>query len=62
MANDKLKPCPFCNSENVHICKENKEFVVECKDCGACGSFLMSLQQARNRWNLAKRENKSNGE
>ncbi len=56
MASDKLKTCPFCSSENVHICKENNEFVVECKDCGACGSFLMSLQQAKKRWNLAKIE------
>ena len=32
-----LKPCPFCGSNSVRICKfdtEEPDHVVECKNCG----------------------------
>ena len=34
MMNEKLKPCPFCGSHDVH-CSSNNIVVILCKKCGA---------------------------
>lgn len=30
---DKLKPCPFCGSENVHLSNWSDQAYVYCADC-----------------------------
>jgi Lar family restriction alleviation protein len=55
---DKLKPCPFCGSDNVQgmiggdDSSTDAEFCVTCWDCHAFGPVsFVSLDEAVEKWN-----------
>ena len=51
----KLKPCPFCNGENIEISLvpnfENTAFKVKCNDCGCCFEYFDKEEDAIRTWN-----------
>lgn len=57
----KLKPCPFCGSDDVHIESKNLFYWVECYQCGATGqearlrdetvNVAQGEERATNNWN-----------
>lgn len=53
---DKLKPCPFCGSEEVgvvdHISPQgDKNYTVICVSCGASVNNYSTPQYAKRKWN-----------
>ncbi|MDX7992309.1 restriction alleviation protein, Lar family [Xenorhabdus sp. psl] len=52
MAN-KLKPCPFCNSDHTEMFAyaEDSWFFVQCTDCGATGPEDHDHNSAIQAWN-----------
>ena len=49
----KLKPCPFCGSEDVYIETFNGETEarVRCAGCGTMSGFFNDVASAANTWN-----------
>ena len=48
----KLKPCPFCGSENVRDNYDSGYFWVECVDCGCDGPrSFENYEWAIEKWN-----------
>ena len=51
---EKLKPCPFCESENVHAYTYKdavyRQYAVKCKKCGA-RIMAQSTELAIEKWN-----------
>lgn len=57
----KLKPCPFCGSEDVEYTNFGKGFdmwLIQCDECEAMFPLLNSREEAIQRWN--KRAGDSN--
>ena len=53
---DKLKPCPFCGSEDITIgyClrgDKTREAYIECIECGASGYPYTKEKKAIDAWN-----------
>lgn len=46
---EKLKPCPFCGSENIRF--ESEKHAVVCVRCKARGSIAPSEDMSRDMWN-----------
>ena len=47
---DKLKPCPFCGSEDVKLLEEVEiqgvlACFVNCRSCNACGSMFLTSKK-----------------
>lgn len=58
---DKLKPCPFCSSEDLHITNilvghNDYTYAVKCWHCGATGGDAYSVSEAIENWNTRKGE------
>ncbi len=59
---DNLKPCPFCNSDNLRVSKNFKNdgkltminCFVCCEDCGANGPTIVYVEDPIKAWNLQK--------
>lgn len=53
MENNKLKPCPFCGSENVKIFeyRGTSKFYVICKNCFTPVGIYDGKDEATKRWN-----------
>ena len=54
----KLKPCPFCGSDDLIVCESKKRayFYVSCYECGAeCGG-CEGLEEAIEEWNRRVKE------
>ena len=47
----KLKPCPFCGSDDVVVEETYTSGYVRCRDCGAEGGFRYSHDEAVAAWN-----------
>ena len=50
----KLKPCPFCGSDNIEVVREGTRKVSTIIECGNCGCKLESGDQGKkfdNSWN-----------
>jgi Lar family restriction alleviation protein len=47
----KLKPCPFCGSKRLEICRGHTWAFVKCLDCKALGPEYMTVNQAVEKWN-----------
>lgn len=53
-----LKPCPFCGSKNVVVCPDpadQRDHMVMCNDCGACGPACSHAEKAIKLWNRGAR-------
>lgn len=49
---NKLKPCPFCNSNDAFLSRaDNFTFVIQCLDCGATGPYTTNKEDAITEWN-----------
>ena len=51
---NKLKPCPFCGSDNVLVIKSdilNPSWYVRCKDCKVMSTFYKTREKAVDHWN-----------
>lgn len=50
-----LSICPFCGSSDLNLCPDSSskdaEWFVECTDCSASGSLLMTKEEAAIAWN-----------
>ena len=46
-----LKPCPFCQSEDIRAFDIGKTFVLYCHDCCSSGPEAGTLDEAIERWN-----------
>lgn len=56
MTETKLKPCPFCGSENVWIAENRMDYLfigysVHCNGCGVETSYTKDKDKAIERWN-----------
>jgi len=54
MAKEKVRPCPFCGSCRVMICKLANVYCVECAEvlsCGAKGPSSSDRSKAIYKWN-----------
>lgn len=51
---DKLKPCPFCGSENLSVGSFGN--YIKCKNCGTVGPDGSTLNEAFDKWNAAPRK------
>jgi Lar family restriction alleviation protein len=51
---EKLKPCPFCGSENVTLRKLDILRYIECRDCKATGPLneVRDDRRAAQLWNI----------
>lgn len=47
----KLKPCPFCGSNDVTVEETYASGYVRCRSCGAEGGFRYSHDEAAAAWN-----------
>ncbi|MDE9495499.1 Lar family restriction alleviation protein [Xenorhabdus bovienii] len=50
---DKLKPCPFCNSEHIEMNSHSEDtwFFAQCTDCNADGPEEDTAANAKIAWN-----------
>lgn len=48
---DDLKPCPFCQSEDIRAFDIGKTFVLYCYECCASGPEADTLEGAVEGWN-----------
>lgn len=48
---EKLKPCPFCGSDDVVVEETYASGYVRCRGCGAEGGFRYSHEEAAAAWN-----------
>ena len=51
-----LKPCPFCQSEDIRAFDIGKTFVLYCHDCCSSGPEADTLEGAIERWNRRVKE------
>lgn len=51
MSFDRLAPCPFCGSPEVHTTNDRTSLIVLCGRCSARGPAHCSEQQAVEAWN-----------
>lgn len=47
----KLKPCPFCGSDDVSVIDIAKVWMVKCESCLACGTVTTKENTAIKAWN-----------
>lgn len=49
-----LKPCPFCNSEQLHFSRmrRSEPQMVVCDNCDANGPMCETKVEAARRWNI----------
>ena len=47
----KMKPCPFCGSEDVSSGRLEDIYYVECWDCSACVETYSDIEDAVKTWN-----------
>jgi Lar family restriction alleviation protein len=52
----KLKPCPFCGSEDVRRTKTEEFRWILCHKCGCSSTFAKSPSVAIRRWNRRPKE------
>lgn len=50
----KIKPCPFCGSENLSVGSFGN--YIKCKNCGTVGPDGSTLNEAFDKWNAAPRK------
>ena len=50
MTAQKIAKCPFCKSENAHVCGKFAAYV-RCVECDACGPTGIDEGEAIDRWN-----------
>jgi len=49
---EKIKPCPFCGSKEVDICRTNKQACwIRCHKCEAEGNCAEKREDAITEWN-----------
>ncbi|MCK4983705.1 MAG: Lar family restriction alleviation protein [Victivallaceae bacterium] len=48
---EKLKPCPFCGSENLTINHDYYPSWISCEGCGSLGPEDEDTQEAEKKWN-----------
>ena len=50
---EKLKPCPFCGSNDVRITFRRGEegWFGQCQDCFSCGAWSEDRETAGTKWN-----------
>ena len=53
MANERLKPCPFCACEYIEIYKTDKIglYIAQCMICGAKSGIRENAERAIEAWN-----------
>jgi Lar family restriction alleviation protein len=51
MAEQTLKPCPFCGSSALDIKEANPNYYVVCRNCGAEGPEAEGSELACSHWN-----------
>lgn len=48
----KLKPCPFCGSQNVYVAQPNEiRYFIACGNCEASSGYFPKEQRAIKAWN-----------
>ena len=47
----RLKPCPFCQSEDIQAFDIGETFILYCNDCCASGPEADTLEDAVEKWN-----------
>ena len=45
-----LRPCPFCDSDDVQLSSTSYGFVASCCSCGAMGPDLHTKTEAADEW------------
>ena len=50
-----IEPCPFCESQHLHITHHLMSHSVCCQSCKGCGPHKQQLEDAIREWNLASR-------
>lgn len=51
------EPCPFCASINLVLLENTSKFIW-CKDCNTMGPDGKTIEEAEEKWNKARREDK----
>ena len=52
---DIMKPCPFCENENVELTNNLVgQFYVQCMGCGCCGPCETDQEEAIEKWQTRK--------
>ena len=57
---EKLKPCPFCGSENIEIVRSpiTERFIAACNSCAASSRYFNDEDEAIDGWNRRAEESK----
>lgn len=60
MSEIKLKPCPFCGSEEIEIIGVGRdwEYTVKCNSCNAGTDYFINKKEAKEAWNRRAYEEK----
>jgi|GEM_PF-5632043 len=55
---EKLKPCPFCGSENIEIVRSpiTERFIATCNSCAASSRYFNDEDEAIDGWNMRVEE------
>lgn len=56
---EKLKPCPFCGSDEPYKTRlDDFTYVIQCLACGATGPYELNTDEAVEAWNRRAGEEK----
>lgn len=50
-----IEPCPFCNSNNLHISHRIVSHAIVCESCKSSGPHRRSAENALREWNQASK-------
>lgn len=53
-ANEHMRPCPFCGSENLRVYTYTEDCYVQCQDCSSCGPNGGDPRRAQAAWNAPR--------
>lgn len=58
MMTKKLKPCPFCGSEDlkIHLSEDRDHYWIGCAECRSSGPLQSSIELASDAWNCGFRQ------